>query len=42
MIFEFAFMLRIKVLIGSKFSLSRDLIKSKIGETFTSNLINER
>jgi hypothetical protein len=32
--------LRIKVLTGSKFGLSRDRIKSEIGETFTSNLIN--
>jgi hypothetical protein len=30
----------INVLTGSKFGLSRDRIKSEIGETFTSNLIN--
>jgi hypothetical protein len=29
----------IKVLTGSKFGLSRDRRNSKIGETFTSNLI---
>jgi hypothetical protein len=40
MINEFASVLRIKVLTGSKFVLSRDRIKSEIGETFTSNLIN--
>jgi hypothetical protein len=39
MIFEFAFASRRKVLTGSKFGLSRDWIKTEIGETFTSNMI---